>query len=591
MATHSGTFSTALRAAASDFSAGGAELSVDWMRMSPYPASGTFDSRVLDAGQSVNWDALSWTADTPAGTGVALSVRTGNTPTPDGSWSGFNPVGSSGGSIGGNSRYLQYRVQLSSSDQGKTPTLSDVSASYAADTTAPDTQIDTGPSGTSSDPSPAFSFSADESGSSFECRLDSSDPGDWASCSSPKPYTNLADGSHTFEVRATDGAGNTDQTPASRTWTIDTGAPDTQIDTGPSGTSSDPSPAFSFSADESGSSFECRLDSSDPGDWASCSSPKPYTNLADGSHTFEVRATDGAGNTDQTPASRTWTIDTVVPPAPLITDTDPKSPANNNNPRIKGTAEPDSTVKLYTAGGCTGTPVASGPASDFASPGLAVTVEDDTTTRFRATATDGAGNASPCSPGRNYVEDSTPPPAPEITGTDPESPANKNHPRIKGTAEADSTVKLYTTADCTGAPVTSGSASKFASPGIVVAVGGNTTTPFRATATDRAGNASPCSVERTYVEDSIRPQTTITSGPSGKTTDDTPTFAFQSSESGSTFVCRFDSEPFDSCSGPGASHTPSGPLSLGAHTFEVQATDQARNTDPTPAKRKFTVTQ
>ena len=65
--------------------------------MSPYPASGTFDSRVLDAGQSVNWDALSWSADTPAGTGVALSVRTGNAPTPDGNWSGFNPVGSSGG--------------------------------------------------------------------------------------------------------------------------------------------------------------------------------------------------------------------------------------------------------------------------------------------------------------------------------------------------------------------------------------------------------------------------------------------------------------------------------------------------------------
>ena len=72
-------------------------LSVDWLRLSPYPASGTFDSRVLDAGQPVNWDALSWTADTPAGTSVALSVRTGNTPTPDGSWSGFNPVGSSGG--------------------------------------------------------------------------------------------------------------------------------------------------------------------------------------------------------------------------------------------------------------------------------------------------------------------------------------------------------------------------------------------------------------------------------------------------------------------------------------------------------------
>ena len=50
--------------------------------MSPYPASGSFDSRVFDAGQSADWGALAWTAATPAGTGVALSVRTGNTPTP-----------------------------------------------------------------------------------------------------------------------------------------------------------------------------------------------------------------------------------------------------------------------------------------------------------------------------------------------------------------------------------------------------------------------------------------------------------------------------------------------------------------------------
>jgi Bacterial Ig-like domain len=218
-------------------------------------------------------------------------------------------------------------------------------------------------------------------------------------------------------------------------------------------------------------------------------------------------------------------------------------------------------------------------------------VGDDTTTRFRATATDRAGNVSPCSAGRNYVEDSTPPPAPQVTDTDPDSPANNNHPKVKGTAEAGSIVSLYTTTDCTGAPVASGPVSKFASPGLTATVGGNTTTSFRATATDHAGNVSPCSAARTYVEDSTRPQTKITSGPSGTTTDDTPTFTFQSSESGSTFACRFDSQPFDSCSGPGASHTPSGPLSLGTHTFEVKATDQAGNTDRTPATHTFTVTQ
>ena len=106
--------------------------------MSPYPGSGSFTSRVLDAGQSADWGALSWTADTPAGTSVALSVRTGNTPTPDGSWSSFTPIAANGGDIPGNSRYLQYRADLSSSDQGKTPALSQVTASYTQGATPPD---------------------------------------------------------------------------------------------------------------------------------------------------------------------------------------------------------------------------------------------------------------------------------------------------------------------------------------------------------------------------------------------------------------------------------------------------------------------
>ena len=41
-----------MRPLASDLNAGGPDLAVDWLRMSPYPGSGTFDSRVFDAGQA-----------------------------------------------------------------------------------------------------------------------------------------------------------------------------------------------------------------------------------------------------------------------------------------------------------------------------------------------------------------------------------------------------------------------------------------------------------------------------------------------------------------------------------------------------------
>ncbi|CAA9285220.1 MAG: hypothetical protein AVDCRST_MAG93-3475, partial [uncultured Chloroflexia bacterium] len=92
----------------------------------------------------------------------------------------------------------------------------------AGDTTAPETTIDAGPSGTVTTRSATFEFSSSEASSIYECRLDS---GTWSGCSSPKGYTDLVDGSHTFEVRATDVAGNTDATPASRTWTVEATAP------------------------------------------------------------------------------------------------------------------------------------------------------------------------------------------------------------------------------------------------------------------------------------------------------------------------------------------------------------------------------
>lgn len=90
---------------------------------------------------------------------------------------------------------------------------------------APETRIDSGPSGTATSSFATFTFSATDAGGSgiafYECRLDSDG---WSTCTSPAEYKGLADGSHTFEVRATDGAGNTDPSPASRTWTVQTGA-------------------------------------------------------------------------------------------------------------------------------------------------------------------------------------------------------------------------------------------------------------------------------------------------------------------------------------------------------------------------------
>jgi glucose/arabinose dehydrogenase len=98
----------------------------------------------------------------------------------------------------------------------------------------------------------------------------------------------------------------------------DTTPPETTITGGPSGTTTSSSASFTFTSSEAGSSFQCRLDG---GTFAGCSSPKDYTGLAPGSHTFEVRATDPAGNTDPTPATRTWTIEVPPPYADTVLGT------------------------------------------------------------------------------------------------------------------------------------------------------------------------------------------------------------------------------------------------------------------------------
>jgi hypothetical protein len=183
----------------------------------------------------------------------------------------------------------------------------------------------------------------------------------------------------------------------------------------------------------------------------------------------------------------------AVPPAPKVTGVTPASPANNNSPKVIGSAEAGTTVKVYSTSSCTGSPLATGTAAAFASPGLAVSVADNTTTTFRATATNGTGTSSCSTTSVTYVEDSKAPAAPILKWSDPVSPGATTMPKIGGTAEAGSTVKLYANPTCTGSPAATGTAAAFASPGLAVTVSKSTTTTFRATATDAAGNSSSCS--------------------------------------------------------------------------------------------------
>ncbi|HKH20709.1 MAG TPA: Ig-like domain-containing protein, partial [Gammaproteobacteria bacterium] len=164
-------------------------------------------------------------------------------------------------------------------------TTTSTGATVTVNNTTVDTTITAGPSGSVNSPLASFSFTATITGSTFACSLDGAA---FSACTSPKAYSGLANGSHTFQVRATNPAGLTDSTPANRTWIIDTVTPDTTITVGPSGTVASAAASFSFTATEAGSIFACSLDGAA---FSACSSPQNYTNLANGSHTFQVRAT------------------------------------------------------------------------------------------------------------------------------------------------------------------------------------------------------------------------------------------------------------------------------------------------------------
>ena len=186
---------------------------------------------------------------------------------------------------------------------------------------APETTLVDSPADPSASTSATFEFASDRPGVEFFCEIDGLGP---TLCTSPMTYNGLVDGEHEFTVTAKDATyGLADETPVEYAWTVAV-APDTSILTSPAASTTETSASFTFNANEIDSSFECALDGAA---FADCESPVVYTGLAAGSHTFQVRATDGAGNVDATPASHSWTIGDGTPPETTITGkpTDPST--------------------------------------------------------------------------------------------------------------------------------------------------------------------------------------------------------------------------------------------------------------------------
>lgn len=103
------------------------------------------------------------------------------------------------------------------------------SATPPPDTTPPETSILTKPADPTNSASASFTWTGNDNITPtaslvYSYQLDGSGWSGFASATTTS-YSSLAEGSHTFEVKAQDLAGNEDSTPASWTWVVDIAAP------------------------------------------------------------------------------------------------------------------------------------------------------------------------------------------------------------------------------------------------------------------------------------------------------------------------------------------------------------------------------
>jgi hypothetical protein len=170
------------------------------------------------------------------------------------------------------------------------------------DCTPPDTSFESGPTGTIADNAPTFTFASTESPATFQCKVDG---GATLPCTTPFTSVPLGDGPHTLSVQAIDSSLNVDPSAATRSFTVDTTAPETSIGSHPKPKTKSRTGTFAFSSSEPGSSFLCSYDGKA---YAPCTSPFKTPKLTKGRHRFDVLSTDAAGNRDQSAATFLWKV-------------------------------------------------------------------------------------------------------------------------------------------------------------------------------------------------------------------------------------------------------------------------------------------
>lgn len=430
----------------------------------------------------------------------------------------------------------------------------DGGADAPPDTQAPETTIDQAPDGFSRSGQATFRFSSDDPTATFQCRIDKEVA---QACQSPYVRT-LADGSHSFSVRAVDIAGNGDDSPAEKVWTIDTVPPDTMLVSGPPAQDNTVMPEFEFKSNEQEVMFDCSLDN---GGFLPCVSGAAFGPVGDGPHSFTVRAHDRAGNVDASPAVYAWSVDTRTPDTQIVDG--PSGPSGSTTATFTFFS-PDA-----GAGATFQCAIDGGAFAACTSPKTYINLGEAPHT-FAVRVRDAVGNLDPTPADQAWRVDLTPPSTTITdgpTGTVPIASASFTFTA----SEADATFACS---------VDGGAFASCTSPAALTGLGQGAHS-FTVRATDAAGHVDASPAARSWTVDTIAPDVTITAGP-GNTSMSGPRVVFVFSVSDGAFACSLDGAAFAACTTPFGVNLPAG-----AHQFAVRASDAAGNV--TTVTRAWTV--
>ncbi len=411
-----------------------------------------------------------------------------------------------------------------------------VAAHFAAgaDVTPPQILFTAQPAPTSAAPDGTFAFTGSKGGVTFTCSLDD---GAASACAGTYSYDLLRDGTHTLLVTATDRWGTTSATTVS--WQIalpagELAPPNTLLDTSPPAVTNARTAQLAFTGSKTPLTWTCRLDG---GAWSPCLGSVSYSNLAEGVHTAEVRATDRWGTVEEVPAAATWRVDLTAPDTfglvalPTTTAASAAAVGSEDGARFQCRSASGAWTDCAAA---------------FALPGVT------TATTMPVRAVDTAGNADG-SPANLPV---TPSPA-----DDPDAITTSF-----AVVGARSTSGLQCTLDDRPAaacpsPLTFSGLS-FGTHRLKVvdpSLGGVEFPTITWTI------ATPAAAELTA------PVTALTKTPAAITNATTAAFAFASSKAKSRFACRLDGGAWTLCLAGTVTYAN---LKEGEHTVEVRATDR-----------------